>query len=283
MLTEVKAGPYTVRGVSVGGIYTTLQIPELRVLLDVGLHLRSVAATDDIFLSHGHADHAAGLMPLLGIRAVLRRHPATVYAPAEIVPALERSVGAACALHQCAFELKTVPLCPGDQVHLRDDLYVRALRTHHSVPSLGYVFLRQVQKLRDEHAARSGEEIAALRASGTEDLFDVRYRPELAYVTDSLASVLETSPEVLESRVLLLECSFIGGERTEEDAHARTHVHLDEIIARADRFRNEALVLMHFSQVHSPEEVREVMAERLPAELRERVVLFAPNEGPWFG
>jgi uncharacterized protein len=36
LLHEVQAGPYRVRGVSVGGIYTSLQVPELRVLLDAG-------------------------------------------------------------------------------------------------------------------------------------------------------------------------------------------------------------------------------------------------------
>ena len=73
MLTTVRAGRYTVRGVSVGGVYTSLQIPELGVLLDIGLAPRSFAGVDQLVVSHGHADHIGALNTLLGIRGLMRR------------------------------------------------------------------------------------------------------------------------------------------------------------------------------------------------------------------
>src|SRR5687767_13688372 len=36
MLTTVTAGPYTITGVSVGGVYTSLLVRELDVILDAG-------------------------------------------------------------------------------------------------------------------------------------------------------------------------------------------------------------------------------------------------------
>ena len=83
--------------------------------------------------------------------------------------------------------------------------------------------------------------------------------------------------------MLILECTFIDSKRTVQDAQERSHIHLDEIFARADLFQNEALVLMHFSQAYSPDEVHAVIQARVPEVLRERLRVFAPSSGRWFG
>jgi ribonuclease Z len=104
------------------------------------------------------------------------------------------------------------------------------------------------------------------------------------YATDTLSRVLETEPSLLDSRVLMLECTFIDPKRTVQDAQDRSHIHLDEILARAERFQNEALVLMHFSQeAYHLDEVHSVIQARAPEVLRERLRIFAPSSGRWFG
>ncbi|MCX5746553.1 MAG: MBL fold metallo-hydrolase, partial [Proteobacteria bacterium] len=70
MLTSVTAGPYTVRGISVGGVYTSLAIPELGIGFDAGASPRSFGGIDTFALSHGHADHIGALPALLGIRGL---------------------------------------------------------------------------------------------------------------------------------------------------------------------------------------------------------------------
>ena len=70
MLTTVTAGPFTLRGVSVGGVYTSLAVQELGLLFDAGIPARSLATLDTILLSHGHVDHIGALPALLGIRAL---------------------------------------------------------------------------------------------------------------------------------------------------------------------------------------------------------------------
>lgn len=282
MLTEVSAGPYTVRGISVGGVYTSLQVPELGVLLDVGVPIRSFAATDSIFLSHGHSDHASALGSLLGIRSLIGKRAPRVYFPAEIEAPLREALGLLGRLHRSPMTIEAMPMHPGDVRALKSDLHVRAFRTHHPVPSLGYQFFKRVAKLKPEYRELPPEEIGRRRRAG-EPLFDEVDRLELAYSTDTLSRVLESEPSVLESRVLILECTFIDPRRTAEDAQERFHIHLDEILERADRFRNEAVVLMHFSQAYSPEEVHATLQQRLPPGLRERVRVFAPESGRWFG
>jgi ribonuclease Z len=283
MLTEVQAGPYTIRGISVGGVYTSLQVPELSVVLDAGVPLRSFATTDHIFLSHGHSDHSSALGALLGIRGLVGKHsPAQVFLPAEIEPAVQEALAAQSRLHRSTIAIEAIPMLPGDTRKVYRDVWVRAFRTHHAGPSLGYQFFKRITKLKPEHQGLPGEEIARLRREGA-GIFEEVERLEVAYATDTLSKVLESAPSILESRVLILECTYVDQKRTVEETQERLHTHLDEIIARADKFQNEALVLMHFSQLYGPEQVRDVIRHRVPPALWERIRVFAPGSTSWFG
>jgi ribonuclease Z len=282
MLTTVKAGPYTVRGVSVGGIHTALSIPELRVLFDVGIAARSFADLDQILLSHAHADHIGALVALLGIRGLSKKAPPRVFLPAEVVDEVQEALRAMTKLQRYDLAIDPVPMLPGDEIQLRKDLSVRAFRTFHPVPSLGYVFVRKVDKLRAEYRSLPGAEIQARRRAG-EDLFDVVEHLDLAYATDTLAKVLDQHPFLYQTRVLILECSFLDERKTLQASQAGCHIHLDELLTRAEQFQNEALVLMHFSQLYSPAEVHRVLKARCPPALLEKIVPFAPTKGSWPG
>ena len=85
MLTTVTAGPYTVRGVSIGGVYTSIAVPELGVLFDAGIPA---------------ADPARAPIALALGMAVLRN-------PAGVLPALEsrKDRDAALSLLQEAFDM----------------------------------------------------------------------------------------------------------------------------------------------------------------------------------
>jgi ribonuclease Z len=278
---SVQAGPYTVRGMSVGGVYTTIQVPELSVLLDVGLPLRAFCAADHLFLSHGHVDHMGGLVGLLGVRGMMHKPaPPRLYLPAEIAEDVQEMLRVASRMQRFSLEIEPVPMKPGTEVRIANNLWVRAFRTHHPVPSLGYQFVRKVTKLKPEFLALPGPEIAARKQRG-EDLFQEAEHLELCYATDTLIRVLDTNPSMLQSRVLLLECTFYDERKPLEDSRAGCHIHLDELLEAADRFQNEHLVLMHTSQIYSPREAREILQRRCPPQLWKRIVLFAPERGPW--
>ena len=283
MLTSVTAGPYTIRGVSVGGVYTSLAVPELGVVLDAGVPPRSSGGIDTILLSHGHADHIGALPALLGIRALHgKTRPPRVFAPAEILPDLEQALAALSKLQRFPLEIEAIGLRPGDEHELRGDLRVRAVRTFHPVPSLGYLILRRIAKLRPEFRGLAGPEIAARRRAG-EAMLDHEDRLELAYATDTLVSALDHAPELYTARVLLLECTFLDERKTLEAARAGCHIHLDELIERADRFANEHVVVMHISQLYRPDEVAAILDARVPPALRARMIPFVPQGPHWPG
>jgi ribonuclease Z len=283
MLTTVTAGPYTVRGISVGGVYTSLAIPELGIVFDAGASPRSTAAIDTILLSHGHVDHAGALPAMLGIRALNgKTKPPRVLMPAEIVDDLQAALATLSKLQRWPLAIEAIGVSPGDEIALRGDLAVRAFRTYHPVPSLAYLIVRRVAKLRADLFGLPGKEIAARRRAG-EDVSEREDRLELGYATDTLVSVLDHAPDLLRARVLIVECTFLDERKSLEAARAGCHIHLDEIIERADRFANEHVVLMHVSQLYRPDEVARILDARVPPALRKRIIPFVPDAANWPG
>jgi ribonuclease Z len=282
MIASLKAGPYTVRGVSLGGVFTSLHVPELDVLFDCGVALRTAAGVGTLCLSHGHADHIGALTALLGIRGLQQaKRPLRVLMPAEIVPTVQAALKMMSELQRWPLEIDAVGMVPGDVVPLKGDFWIRAVRTFHPVPSLAFQVVRRTQKLRAEFVGMPGPEIAARRKAG-EDLLETFEHAELAYATDTLIQAVDHAPELLASRVLILESTFLDDRKSLEAARAGCHVHLDEILERASVFAMPHLVLMHVSQLYQPAEVAPLLDARLPPELRARTQVLLPD-GQWWG
>lgn len=282
MISEVCTDRYTVRGRSLGGMYTALHVPELDALFDAGTALRSGCAAGHLFLSHAHVDHIGALPALLGMRGLTGvTAPLKVFAPRAIARDLNGALAGFGHLHRWPLEVEAIALDPGDEVRLRADMWVRAFPTFHPVPSLGYQFFRRVEKLRPEFLALPGPEIGRRRRAG-EDLFYTTEHLELVYATDTLPEVLRHTPSLLQSRVLILECTFLDDRKPLDKARAGCHIHLDELLQYADAFENEALVLMHFSQLYRPSEVPFLLQSRCPPGLMARVHPLVPSGGEWW-
>ena len=283
MLSRLQLAKHSVNGISIGGVYTSLLIPEVDSIFDVGIAPRSFVGAKNLFISHGHADHIGAFQTMVGIRGLSRVSPPKVFLPAELHRDFSEGVNAFNRGQHRPLKFDYCPLRPGDEVELYGDLKVRAFRTKHTIPSLGYQLFRRVPKLKADYAQLPGAEIGALRKSGA-PIFDQIERTEIVYATDTLIDVLEENPELLKTAVLILECTFLDERKNRRETRRKCHVHLDEIIERADLLQQaEEIVLMHFSQLYSPGEIRHLLNQKVPPELFKKIRPLLPERGPWPG
>jgi ribonuclease Z len=272
---RIEPAGIPIEGVSIAGHESYFKLPAFRTMLEFGRAPEDTLGYGTVCLTHGHLDHAAGLSHHASRRTLTGLGPARVFAPEEALEDLGRWLAACERLERVRYGTRLEAAVPGATVPLRRDLELRFLPGRHRVPAVGYLFSEIRHKLREEHANASGDQIAALRASGV----DVTRREEiplLAYPGDCGPSIFEAAPEILRARVLLIECSFLAPEDRAR-AHAYEHLHISDFAERAGLFENEVVVLTHFTLRSSAEEIRNAIAE-LPEPLRQRVVAFLP---PW--
>lgn len=269
----IEAAGLSIEGVSIAGQESFYKVPGFHALLELGRAPDDVVSYATVCLTHGHLDHAAGLAHHASRRKLAGLPPARVFAPEESMPDFEAWLAACERLENVRYGVNLVAASPGERIRLRNDLELTILPGRHRVPTVGYLFSEIRHKLKDELAGRPGGEIAALRSDGVE----VTRREEvplLAYPGDCGSAILDAAPQLYTAKVLLLECSFLLPEDRDR-AVAYEHIHLDDIVARADLFHNEAVILTHFSARYRPSEIREAL-RAIPEPLASRVIPFLP-------
>ncbi len=270
---HIEAAGIAIDGVSIAGHESFYKLPEFRTLLEFGRAPDDVVGYPTVAVTHGHLDHMAGLAHYASRRRLQRLGAARVYVPAEAMDLVARWIDISERLENVRYEIEVAPASPGDRIALRKDLELTVLPGRHRVPTVGYLFSEIRHKLLPEHEGKAGEEIARLRREGVA----VTRREEvplLAYTGDCGEAIFDAAPEIFAARVLLIECSFLFPEDRDR-AREYAHIHLDDVIARAGDFRNEAIVLTHFSQRYRPEDIREALRS-LPPLLAARVIPFLP-------
>lgn len=266
----------SVRGVSVAGRETWFHLPTLHLAFDFGRSPTGLVSVANVFLSHAHLDHAAGLPYWCSQRRLLRlpggaarTHPSAIDDWRKIVALHEKLEGV-------AYDARVEGMEPGSRVSLRRDLEVEAFEADHRVPTLAFVASEIRNRLRPDLAGRPEGEIRAVASRGEAVAVRVPV-PIVAYSGDTAAGIFARAPRsFFTAKVLLLECSFVE-EGDRERSKEWKHLHLDEIAERAELFDNEVVVLTHLTLRTSPEEIRKTIGRRLPPGLAARTVAFLPD------
>ncbi len=226
-----------------------------RILFDAGEGASSILgnkafAVRRVFLSHGHADHIAGLVGLINIRNNAmgdKEKQLTVYYPkgnylvSEMIGFLARTN------RRLSYPLEWVPLEPGDRVELlagQLPRYVEAFPTVHvhNEVSLGYNVVEVRHRLKPALAGAPQEEIVAqVKAEGKEAVTEYYDQKLFSYGGDSVAI---KPAYVADTEVLCHDSTFLD----EEDRKEYKHATLTEAIACARQARvQKELVCFHIS------------------------------------
>jgi ribonuclease Z len=268
---------------SLGGVETYLQVPQLSLMFDVGYCPRSLAATPRLLITHAHGDHSGGLIGMLSLRLLHgMKEPLEVYAPAPMCEGLRTAVDAYGALQGTPYRWTLKPVTPGMEFSLNRQYSVRTFESVHVTHTIGYSVWETVRKLKAEFVDLPGQEIARRKKEG-EDLFNHIERPVLSFPGDTTVETLDQQPHLYESRILLLEATYLDDRRSPEQCRQHGHVHLDEVLERAERFQNQHLVLTHFSQSYQPDEIREILTRRCQGRFVPEVQPLLPNTPGWPG
>lgn len=263
----------TIEGYARAAVQSYWRIPELKLGFDLGGSPWSFMGTQHYFITHGHLDHLAALPVLVARRRMMKMEPPTIYVPAEIADPVRKMLNAWQKLDRGRMVCDLIGVEPGDEIELSREHVVTVYRTVHTVPSVGYLVWDRRKKLRPEFQGLPGDKIRDLRLAGTEVSHEVRV-PLLGYTGDTAPAGLDGCPELYEAQILITEMTFFRPEHRREKIHKFGHMHLDDFLERAERFRNELLVLVHFSTRYHENQVVRATERRMPPELFRRVHLW---------
>ncbi len=260
-----------VSGISIAGLETCIDLPEWKLCFDLGRAQYFALARPLVLFTHPHMDHLGAVAWHCATRALRGMRPPTYVVGPEHAPALERLFAVWRELDRSQMPHTLVELGPGGEFDLGHQRFVRPFRSSHRVPCQGYVVSERRQKLRPEHRGLPGPEIARRRAAGEQDLFELQETALLGFTGDSLIDVLEREEVLRRVRLLVMECSFVDERVSVAETRAMGHVHLDEIVERAELFGNEAVLLTHFSERYTSAEIVAALDAKLPPALRAKV------------
>lgn len=272
---ELRLGDLRIEGWSRAGDETWFRVHPPGLAFDTGRGALQLAGAHDVFLSHAHLDHALGLPYVLSQRSLHRLVHTRVFCPAAALEPLAAFVAAAERMENAQYRYDLIPLAPGDRVEVGRDLAIEAFATDHVVPSLGFHLWHSRKRLAAAFAGLPPAELIALRERGV-DTGEVLAEIWLSYCGDTGPRVFELEPRVLNSRALMLECTFLGDAQRDKGGRFK-HLHLDDIVERAGDFRNQALVLHHLSRRYKVADLRAEIERRLP-ELAPRVHILVEEE-----
>lgn len=218
-----------------------------------------------IFLSHGHADHIAGLVNLLNIRnlgAGDQTAPLQIYYPNNnkllefMLDYLTRTQ------KDLSFPLEWIPMEPGQRFKLDDQkgyIYLETFETKHSQRqlSLGYNIIETRRCLKPEYVGLTQSQLNnVIWEKGKDEIAENVEKIIFSFGGDSRP----INPQAVKNTLFLChEATYMAKEDDERDF--QQHSFLEEVLENAREANAETLLLMHTSLRYNLEEIFEKITE----------------------
>ncbi len=263
----------TIEGYSRAAVQSCWRVPELRMGFDLGAQPWDFMGTPTWAITHGHLDHVAALAVYVARRRMMKMEPPTIYLPEQILSNVQGMLAAFSRLDRGRLPCNLIGVEPGEEIELSRELMMTVHKTTHTVPSVGFIVWERRKKLKAEYRDLEGSQIRDLRMSGTEVSEETRM-PILAYTGDTSPPGLDNNPDMYQAQVLITEMTFVAPQHRKDKIHKHGHMHLDDIIARQDKFENELVIMGHFSVRYNAKQVQRIVEKKLPDMLDGRLKLW---------
>ncbi len=268
-----KLGRWTIEGYSRAAVQTYWRIPEMKIGFDAGAHPWDFMGLPRLFITHTHLDHIASLPVYVARRRMMKMEEPVIYLPDSAVDAVAALLKVFSRLDRGRLPCELIGVKPGDEIEISRELVVTASATRHTVPSLGYIVWERRKKLKPDYANFTGDQIRDIRLSGVEVSHEVRI-PAVAYTGDTSPPGLDDCPDFYRAEVLISELTFLAPNHRKEKIHKHGHMHLDDYVARKDRFENQHIVCGHFSTRYVDTQIARWVKKAIPDALQGRMHLW---------
>jgi len=275
-LAHIKIDDLEIIGYSVAGEETVVAMPQLDVCFDIGKAPDQVISINNVLLTHGHMDHAAGIAYYLSQRNFCGQSAGTILAPQNLLGPIREIIDAWGRLDGNQIPANIVGVKPGDEYQIKPNLFARVFPTKHSPGSVGYSVIEKRKKIKPEYARLTGPQIVELKKQHIEIDYPLEL-PIVTYLGDTQYVDFSQLKYIAESRILIAECTFYEDEHSGR-AEAGRHIHIDEFATLLNKMQNEHIIITHTTQRTPMWEIRKILKETLPPEIYDRVILLMDKE-----
>lgn len=270
-LARIEIDNLEIIGYSIAGEETVVAMPQLDVCFDIGKAPDQIIPINNVLLTHGHMDHAAGLAYYLSQRNFCGISAGTILAPQNLLGPMRDIIDAWSKLDGSIIPAKLVGVKPGDEYQIKPNLVARAFPTKHTNGSVGFAVIEKRKKLKPEYSGLSGPQIVELKKQGTEIDYQLEF-PIVTYLGDTQYVDFSQLQYIVDSKILIAECTFYEGEHTDR-AKAGRHMHVDELAMLLADLNNEHIVITHTTQRTPMHEIRRTLSKALPKDIYDKVTL----------
>lgn len=270
-LAKIPLKYFDIVGYSMAGEETVVAVPQLDCCFDIGKAPDQFISINHVLLSHGHMDHAAGIAYYLSHRHFDGQAPGTVLAPRNLISPLEQVLEGWGRLDGNPIPANLIGVAPGDEFAIKPNLFARVFATPHCYGSVGFTLLEKRKKLKPEFRNLSGPKIVALKKEGV-DIEQHIDLPLVTYLGDTAPIDLTSLDFVVNSKVLITECTFFD-EDHKERAQAGRHMHITDFVNQLDQLNNEHIIMTHTTQRTHLSQIKRTLAHILPDSWQEKVHL----------
>jgi len=270
-LLKLEIDEMEILGYSVAGEETVIGMPQLDVCFDIGKAPDQVIPINNVLLTHGHIDHAAGLAYYLSHRNFCGQKPGTVFAPENLTGPIKDILKAWGRLDGNQIPANIVGVKPGYECRIKPNLIARVFPTKHTRGSVGYTVIETRKKLKDEHLGLTGPQLVELKKKGVEIDRPIEV-PIVTYLGDTKFVDYSSLDYVANSKILIVECTFFIDDHLDR-AEAGKHMHIDEFAQLISKLQNEHIVLMHTTQRTGIGEIKKILQQKLSADHLKKIVL----------
>jgi ribonuclease Z len=256
-------------GFSLAGEETVIVAPELNVCFDFGRAPREMVSIDNVCLTHGHMDHAAGIAYYFSQRGFIGNAPGRVIVHKSLVDPIRRlmEVWEEIEGHESPGYIEGVEHL--QEVEIRRGLLARPFSVNHSPDCLGFSLIEVRHKLKAEFEGKTGPQLVALKGEGVEIERRVEV-PLLTYTGDTAVGRFLELDFVRNSRLLIIECTFFEKEHVHR-ARAGRHLHVDDLPVVLEAVPEAQIMLIHLTRRTDIRYAKRVLQRVVPAKDVERI------------